>query len=63
MNIVLDRQRFDADPDPDPTSIFYADPDPVPTLNLVHVNTVIEKNQVQIIGMQQDFSNFLKLLC
>jgi hypothetical protein len=28
---VLDRHRFDANPDPDPTSHFWADPDLDPT--------------------------------
>jgi hypothetical protein len=33
---VVDRHRFGADPDPDPTFHKDADPDPDPALSLIH---------------------------
>jgi hypothetical protein len=35
--VVVDRLRFDADPDQDPNFHSVADPDPHPTLKLTHV--------------------------
>jgi hypothetical protein len=40
LSSVVDRQRFDADPDP--TFRFDADPDPDPTLSFTHVRQSVK---------------------
>jgi hypothetical protein len=49
--VFVDRHRFDADADPDPTFHFDADqnPDSDPTLKQSQVNTVVDQFQVYII--------------